>query len=204
MRPDFQVSRYPHYLLSLLAPSQALVSRSLSHCTQSTTVGAEGSGATRSPRPSSGTGSSSTRSVTPLRPGGGGGPRASFRRGGAAKAPRLERLQTLHEGTCMNSKGSGPQPAGYHSLCSGWARPVGTPSPQPPSQFLFVSVSLCSVAPVQLSSKQWQPRPLGHQSRGSTFSDFRATAPLNFRSLQESKFRSHQLVPQGSKHPDTQ
>lgn len=107
-------------------------------------------------------------------------------------------------GTCMNSKGSGPQPASYHSLCSGWARPVGTPSPQPPSQFLFVSVSLCSVAPVQLSSKQWQPRPLGHQSRGSTFSDFRATSPLNFRSLQESKFRSHQLVPQGSKHPDTQ
>lgn len=136
--------------------------------------------------------------------GGGGGPRASFRRGGAAKAPRLERLQTLHEGTCMNSKGSGPQPAGYHSLCSGWARPVSTPSPQPPSQFLFVSVSLCSVAPVQLSGKQWQQRPLGHQSRGSTFSDFRATAPLNFRSLQESKFRSHQLVPQGSKHPDTQ
>lgn len=67
MRPDFQVSRYPHYLLSLLAPSQALVSRSLPHCTQSPTVGAEGSGATRSPRPSSGTGSSSTRSVTPLR-----------------------------------------------------------------------------------------------------------------------------------------
>lgn len=106
-------SRYSHYLLSLLAPSQALVCRSLPHWAQSPTTGAGRKAVLpAAPAPPPAPAAAAPAASLPCVQGGAGLEHPS---GGEGLLKRLG-WKGSNPGTCMNSKGSGPQPADYHIL----------------------------------------------------------------------------------------